>query len=415
MLSIDLSEFIPQHIFDFNFKDNIPKLKRKFWINKINNKKYMVVNYDKKYINESKKNINDNLGLLRSVVLNDKSEILAFSPPSSYNLNGDNCRNVDKFIKQDNFPFPLSVQEFIDGTMINLFWDGDNWEISTNKCVSGNIGFYIHNNSKTFRDMFFDICKEINLDLDMLSKTINGNRLSYSFVIQHKDNRIVTPISENALFLINIYEISQTEKGIHIYPHYPQAKSFPEFYKNILPQTNIKLPKNYQTINSVKELNDVIKFNTTTLYSIKGIILNDLCDFTRYKIRNNNYDYVSVLKGNQPKSQYRFLELNKQHKLLEYYKYFPEDIHIFATFSKQLNNTIKRLYNLYVECHIKHTIAHIYCPYEYKPHIYHLHGIYLKNKQKIIYETVKNYFNNLPTQMQLYIINYNKRVLVSPN
>ena len=410
MLSIDLSEFIHQHVFDYNFKENIPKLKRKFWTNKQNDKKYMVVNYDKQFINESKQTIDNNLGLLRSVVLNDKSEILSYSPPSSFNLGGDNCRNLSNLVKQEHLPFPLYAQEFIDGTMVNLFWDGDDWEISTTKCVSGNIGFYVQKYPKTFREMFFEICEEINLDLNLFLKSINGNRLSYSFVIRHTDNRIIAPVLQNDLYLINVYEISQDDQYIHIFPHHPQANTFPEFYTDILPKTKIKLPKTYQNINDIDALKTISQHYSSTLYSIKGIVLNDLCDNTRYKIKNSTYDYVSTLKGNQPKSQYRFLELNQQNKLLEYYKYFPECISEFGEYVKQLHNVIKRLYNLYVECHIKHTIQHSSCSYEYKPHIYHLHGMYLKNKQKITLESVRTYFSNLPPQVQLFVINFNKRV-----
>ena len=48
--------------------------------------------------------------------------------------------------------------------------------------------------------MFLQACNESNLNFDLLNK-----KYSYSFVLQHPDNRIVVPFTEMKLYLTNIY------------------------------------------------------------------------------------------------------------------------------------------------------------------------------------------------------------------
>ena len=49
-------------------------------------------------------------------------------------------------------------------------------------------------------------------------------------------------------------------------------------------------------------------------------------------------------------------------------------------------------------------------PYELKPLVYELHGNYLKSNrtQKITYDYVKFYFNNLPIPKMIFVLNYQK-------
>ena len=61
----------------------------------------------------------------------------------------------------------IQAEEYVDGTMINVFWDeligesGD-WQIASRSCVEANVGFYLHTGSKTFRTMFLEACNEVS-------------------------------------------------------------------------------------------------------------------------------------------------------------------------------------------------------------------------------------------------------------
>ena len=94
------------------------------------------------------------------------------------------------------------ASEFVEGTMINLFYDEDisKWEIASKSSVGGNVTFY--KNQPTFAELFYDICQELDIDINKLSK-----EYSYSFVIQHPQNKFVIPIKNKKLYLIAMYKI----------------------------------------------------------------------------------------------------------------------------------------------------------------------------------------------------------------
>jgi hypothetical protein len=65
-------------------------------------------------------------GLCRSVILNKDQQIVSFAPPKSIALN--------LFLEKYPSKIPsIIAEEMIEGTMINVFWDGngDGWELKT--------------------------------------------------------------------------------------------------------------------------------------------------------------------------------------------------------------------------------------------------------------------------------------------
>ena len=55
--------------------------------------------------------------------------------------------------------------------------------------------------------MFLECCNHVNLEFDDLDK-----KICYSFVIQHPENKIVLPIKDMALYLIECYEINYRDE-----------------------------------------------------------------------------------------------------------------------------------------------------------------------------------------------------------
>ena len=55
-------------------------------------------------------------------------------------------------------------------------------------------------------------------------------------------------------------------------------------------------------------------------YKIVGAVVK--CNGVRTKIRNPTYENVRLLRGNQPKLQYRYLMLRSNQKVSEYLKYY---------------------------------------------------------------------------------------------
>tara|TARA_B100000902_G_scaffold395060_1_gene452769 strand:+ start:16837 stop:18156 length:1320 start_codon:yes stop_codon:yes gene_type:complete len=377
-----------------------------------NNNSYKIIKYNKEKLKEFEKHdINkfNHLSKFRSIIIKN-NKLQVYSPEKSINF--ENFKN--KYVNTEE----CWIEDFIDGTMINVFFDINNneWEISTRSTVGGNIIFFNdiknykyfpnnmenHNyNNVTFRSMFFEACNLNNFDLNSLNP-----RYSYSFLMQHPYNRIVTPIHTPLIYLIKIYEINNNEYPIvkvtekNIYNFCNEA---PYIFLN----TNIKFINKYPIDKSYDNIqNDFI--NNKMPYYCVGIVLHNI-DGTRSKIRNNSYENVRKLRGNQPKLQFNYLSLKKDNKIKEYLSYYPEHIILFNKFKLLVYSYTQDLYINYINCFIKKEKPLKEYPFNFKIHMYKIHNIYinkLKSENKIVdKKVVIDYFNDLHPAQQMFIIN----------
>ena len=96
------------------------------------NKKYKIIRYEKPYLTTSYKI--RTLGLFRSVILNNENKIVSFAPPKSLKYN--------EFIKCYEARNCIA-EEYIEGTMINMFYNEGDWEISTKNTIGGEVIFFL--------------------------------------------------------------------------------------------------------------------------------------------------------------------------------------------------------------------------------------------------------------------------------
>lgn len=380
----------------FTSQDNIAstlktlKLMQKNWRSS-KGKMYNILKYDKSWLSLD---LYECSGLFRSVITGDK-KILSYSPPKSL--------NVDRFMKKYGDD-KLVAEEFVEGTMVNLFFDeriGENgdWEIATRSTVGANVSFFTAGKSKkedTFRYMFLEVCDKVKLDFDKLPK-----EYCYSFVLQHPKNRIVSPITEEALFLIAIYKCD-TEK-----------LEVDELPRDVVDwtETDIKMPEQYGT----EDIDAVIdKYaSTNTSYEKVGVIIKHESG-ARCKYRNPNYENVRQLRGNQPKLQYQYLSLRQEGKVKEFLDYFPEKKEDFNNFRTQMHDFTNTLHSNYHRCYVKKEKVLTEFPYQFRTHMYRLHHeIYLaelrEEKSYISRHVVINYINKLHPAQQMHSLNFHVR------
>jgi len=118
-------------------------------------------------------------------------------------------------LKYSNNTENIIAEEFIEGTMINVFFDskcqeGGHWQIATRNTVGGDVSFYKWSNM-TFNQMFMETCIINNFDIQNLNP-----RYCYSFILQHPANRIVIPFKIPQLYLVAVYEIIQKDTDVTI-------------------------------------------------------------------------------------------------------------------------------------------------------------------------------------------------------
>jgi hypothetical protein len=361
-----------------------------------NKQKYSVIRYIKEYLCLD---MIPTYGLCRSVILNSTNNVVGFAPPKSI--------PSDSFIKM--YPDKsehLVAQEFIEGTMINAFWDPSvgltgSWEISTRNTVGATSSFFKGANQKTFRTMFLEAMTAINLSLDSLNKD-----LCYSFVLQHPDNRIVVPFKNPDLYLVAVYHIKIVD-GNWTALSYPMSdlKNY-----NWGPAA-IKFPQEY-TWNTYTEL--IEKYaSMNTSYSVMGVVVYNNLTGERMKIRNPVYEQVRSLRGNQPKLQYQYLSLRKEGKVADFLKFYPENKKEFSTFRDQVHLFTSTLFANYIACYVKKEKPLKEFSDQYRTHMFNIHKIFMddlrEKKMFVTNTTVINYVNNLHPSLLMYCLNFQMR------
>lgn len=368
-------------------------LKLNTWKHK-NGVTYNILKYNKEWL--AKEAIRTT-GLLRSIIFKDNGSIVCIAPPKSL--------PTDNLIISESLEFV--AETFIEGTMINVFYENEtnSWEIATRSNIGGESCFFMDKKFKaenTFKYMFEEICKEVNMDLNNLNK-----KYVYSFVIQHPRNRIVKVIKEMRLYLVEVYQILDN-RTINVI-------SIKNELENLGISALVRFPKKIYLKNN-DDLEECKKelASMNTPYSTVGVIIkNNLGE--RYKFRNPNYEHVRQLRGNQPKLQFHYLNL-RQHagKIGEYLKYYKEHSNEFNQYRTLLHDYTNELYNNYIRCYIKKEKELKEFPEKFRTHMYSIHHeIYLqvlRPQQKYVTKNeVINYFNMLPPAKQMFVLNYDMR------
>ena len=362
----------------------------------LNNQKYKVIRYNKTNLSYD---IIPTYGLCRSVIANSNNQIVCFSPPKSV--------KSDTFIEKYNIKCDtLVAEEFVEGTMINVFWDQNiglsgAWEISTRNTVGAVSSFYKSPNSKTFRTMFLEAAANNKLDLDILHKNF-----CYSFVLQHPENRIVVPFKTPQLYLISMYIIDNSDtNNIKVYS--VDKSNFLNLHSN----TTIKIPTVYNWNTYADLIDKYASMNTS--YDVLGVVVYNNETGERTKIRNPVYEEVRQLRGNQPKLQYQYLCLRKEGKVGDFLKYYPENKKEFSNFRDQLHLFTNTLFTNYISCYIKKEKPLLEFSEQYRTHMFNIHKQYLDDlKEKKMYVTnsvVIKYVNNIHPSLMMFCLNFQMR------
>ena len=377
-----------------------------FWLNRTNDYKhsYFLVNYDKKIL---QKRVDDGVEYgyeqyVRSVILNENRKIVCFSPPmcqprlETKAKDADTCNDKDKELEFSKVKF---AEEFVEGTMVNLFYNPSNdvqgWEFSTRNVVSPaekrESGSGVMD-KKCFRRMFFEACASVGLNFDDLPK-----EYSYSFVLQHPDNVIVAPVKSIALYIVAIYYID----GTTVYEMDRSVMRWSSFSGVRHPaRFGLKNEEDYRKILNVWASNN-------SLYYYPGVMFRTH-EGARYKYRNPNYEFMKNAKGVVEKNRFAYLHLKKLGKLQSHFERFPENELEFFRHSTNFYNYMHNLHKNYMECYVNKKKPLKEYAVEYKKNMFQLHEHYkmmLKTTGKRVnIEVVIEFMNEQSLSSQLFVL-----------
>jgi hypothetical protein len=220
---------------------------------------------------------------------------------------------------------------------------------------------------------------------------------------------MVVPIKEMKLYLIASYRINNENYSI--------TKLENEEVNEIIDGTCIQRPKtyNFTTYDDLETLIAVMNED----YKEAGIMIYHASSGLRTKIRNPNYEFVRGLRGNQPKLQYRYLELRQEGNVAPYLRYFPEALPEFNKFKEQVHSFTEELHRNYINCYIKKMKPLLEFEQKFRTHMFNIHEIYKKKADgqgKLITKTdVITYVNTLPEAVLMSSLNsvFHKKNIIS--
>ena len=408
------------------------------WLKKVNvfrcpedKGSYRLVTYKKDRANNNTLN---SIGLFRSVIFNASSKVVCIAPTKSMSYDGfkEKLPNLSNLI----------TEEFIDGTMINLFWDerspqdhtpdkdviGGGWRIATRKSIGAHSHFYRytnHNVQRNFADMFWETFEASNIVVEKLDKTF-----CYSFVLRHPENRIVSYVNEPELYLTDVLHM-ETETVPETIPTTDDDENAPPInvdddetdtnkytinvvnrstYMNMpaFDGSSVKYPQLFM-LDSYENLEKRVSGHSPDGTLTKGYVLRCPITNLRTKIVPEEYNFVKELRGNFADMRFLYLVLYKQDRVHEYLHYYPEQFELFNEYTHLLQDYTHCMHALYRDCYISKTKPLKEYPANFRTHMYKIHEIYKQlyfnnnnnnNRRRSIHSTdVEQYVKELDTPL----------------
>lgn len=256
-----------------------------------------------------------------------KDELVAVSPVKSI--------SYETFSSKYSLP-NCRVEEFIEGTMINVWYGNNVWNIATRSVIDALCTF---ESDKTFSEMFYECMRMNPIELHA--------DYCYSLVMQHPENKIITPVDSMSLYVVGRYKMVD---GVAVECYEPG------------PHT----PRTFD-VSSYEEA-EALAQNVLG----KGLMLK--CNGERCKIKRRAYYELEVLKGNSP-FHYRYLCMRNTPELVHFLNAFPWYTSESVVLEKEIQSLSEAMYQDYVLYYIRKQRMPV--GYPYKKMMYDIHGVYL--------------------------------------
>lgn len=336
-------------------------------------------------------NVDLTMRMYRSVITNQTDEIVCVAPAQS--MPNDAFFQMTNAIGQTTMSEPNEIRatEIIEGTMINLFWDNDKWEIATKRSVGGNYHFFRNQyfpglpepEQKTFRQMFLDGLNSEYSDIGDFANSLNlSKKHCYSFVVQHPCNHIVSNVNVPAAYLVSCYEIvNHSCKYVDIFSLRSTFESsnvkFPRFFDDMCDAQTTTIENAFLEVqrtdgsnpscgtnpsvnriylvgqeSAIMERIESCMKNPLNSFSIPGIMITHIPTGFRTSYDNLTYTEMKMLRGNNPNLHYQYLVLRKTNKVDMFVHHFPQYRAHFNRFREHFDVVASRIHRLYLNIHV---------------------------------------------------------------
>jgi hypothetical protein len=274
--------------------------------------------------------------------------------------------------------------------------------------------------------------------------------------MQHPEYRIVTPNREAALVLVAVYKIDNNKLCVC---NVDQGRGDAASFDAPIPGTTVRRPRQFHvagaetmaardlTYEHVYRMVCEDSANKGYAGLLQGICVsyyNSDGVYRRTKVRDTRHQQIKMLRGNDPKLEFHYINLRKSERVKEYLEYYPEHRALFHTYKTKIETYTRTLHQHYRETYITrrppadrepeppppgtdgvgagtgtsmavHAKASRFAnvPFQYRTMLYDLHSHYIHvlrpSGERIRFEHVKEHVNRLPAARLMFALNYEKR------
>jgi len=294
-------------------------------------------------------------------------------------------REEYSYFKKNNKFGDITITPYIEGTMINLYYFDDKWHLSTKSRLDASKSKW--KNKKNFSQLMLEAS-------DIYYEKLNNN-YCYSFVLQHMENKIVSEVKSNRVFLAMVRDL-KTDRII------TDDVSVTRLGSNI---------SNIPKITKFRNYDDLEKSLKSLTVSDCGYMLKQKDGEDRSRLLAPKYEKVLNYNGNCYHITRNLMKIEKDGNINGYLVYYPHHKEIYDNYTTTRNKLLRKIYKLYIMSRVNY----IFIPKYLRGIIHEIHQIFLKNKQdgvkdpKINLAIIKDYFKNKSLGFQYYILkNYNQ-------
>lgn len=290
------------------------------------------------------------------------------------------------------------VTEYLDGTMINVFWnsnlnaDGDafGWTLASRSKIHATCRF---TSDRLFRDLFEEARVKSGVEYEALNKLYG-----YTFILLHPETRRVLAYDSPRIVLVSVSEcvpvMCETEEDVsfRVNPLSWDAmvSEGNRIAPNILP-TQVDVPASRVLERSMCP--DVVG-------TLAGWMITKRSGaWGRVRVLTDAFEECAKLRGDTASRTTNYLRLMsldpKGTAIRDYADWYPEESGAIRKLGDALEAAIKELVDCYVSRHVKRTMEHTDLPHWTRRPIWDLHGRYLRSRVPIKDREVFAYFRDI--------------------
>jgi len=285
----------------------------------------------------------------------------------------------------------LRVEDFVDGVMINQFWDGTQWRLSTRTTLDAKSSFYgTYRQGPSFAELFDNTLKEQTGMTRSQFPTI----YCYSWVLQHPAERIVVGCKYGipTITLVGCYLINPVTADVTLVE--PDNLN------------NIPRPTLHTDLCSVEDcIARAEAWGRRFKHEFQGLVAYHPETGIRYRIRTAEYTAARELRGNQSNLRYLWLERWSQGRLAAYLSIYPEETAEAENTIAEFKRATEELYHWYQRVYKHRELPLGQVPHKFRKFLWDIH----RSNAGAYFPALRAYVNGQDTARKLWLVNYDKR------